>query len=224
MSFDLLLLKRDFIIREDNGYVGIGMFNRPEARLHIDHNANEFDGDVPGLLVGSPRSSNSYMTIHKPKFDNNDGIAKFAKNGTSTVYINGPSAFCQLSVNGSIWANNFYTFPVIVIGLQKLKSAGSLLNKLKVQSNLKVYNSTEEGTGINIESLRLLTPSLAGQTESIKDDGTIVTEDVVNYTGLIPILVEGHQEQSKELEIANSETLVLKEQIAKLEALVMSKL
>ena len=154
LSFDLSILRRDFIIREDNGYVGIGMYNRPEARLHIDHIANEFDGDVQGLLVGSPRSSNSYMTIHKPKFDYNDGIAQFAENGATTVYINGPSASCQLSVNGRICANNFYTFPVIVI----------------------------------------------------------------------PILVEGHQEQSKELEMAKSEIILLKEQVAKLEALVSSEL
>ena len=223
LSFDLSILRRDFIIREDNGYVGIGMFNRPEARLHVDH-ISQFDGDVPAFLVGSPRFSNSYMTVHKPKFDQNDGIAQFAENGSSTVYINGPSAFCQIGVNGRICANSYYSYPVIVIGLQKLKSAGSVLDKIKVATNLKSHDSVGGGIGIDIESLRSLAPSLIGQTESIQDDDSMSTEVVINYTGLIPILIAGHQEQTREFESAKREIEFLKEKMEKLELLLESKL
>lgn len=224
LSFDLLVLRRDFTIREDNGYVGIGMYDRPDARFHVDHLSTEENAPTPALQVGLARPTKSYMTIHKPKFDTNTGIAQFADNGYSTVYINGPSSSHQVQVNGQICANSYYTFPIIVIGFGKLKSAGSILDKLKVQSNLKARNSTEEGVGINLESLRSLAPSLVANTESIQDDGTIVTEDVVNYTGLIPILVKGHQEQTKELNDAKTEIALLKETITKLESLVMSKL
>ena len=223
LSFDFIVTRRDFTIREDYGYVGIGTYDRPEARLHVEH-LSQFDGDVPGLLVGSSRPSNSYMTIHKPKFDQNVGIAQFADNGYSTVYINGRNEFCQLAVNGRICANEYYTYPVVVILLGKQKSAGTLLDKLKVASNLKSINSNEEGVGIDIKSLRSLVPSLVAQTEEMQDDGTTRTEEVVNYTGLIPILVAGHQEQTKDLETAQSEIQLLKEQINKLEALIQSKL
>ena len=214
LYYDLVLRRRDFVIREDNGYVGIGTFSRPTANLEIKHFstlANE-----PALIIGNTCEDCAYTNVNKPKLDATTGIAQWTDYNTWAARINDNGSFYRFSVNGHVYSSTggFYG-PIIILSKKKSNNK----NILKKLSSLELVSGKNKSLK-NVYALEAMTlqksfPELVQTVE--KDPSKLIA---ANYVGLVPILVGAHQEISKELTEAKLEIKKLNERLSKLEALL----
>jgi len=214
LDFDALLIRKDITVRNDNGFMGIGVYNRPLARLDIDHLSQSIN--EPALNIGANCSTCAYTNIHKYKFDDTDGISEWSHNGTWATRINDNGDFHRLEVNGNVYSSTGNYFgPFIILGRQN-KSDELFSDRL---GNLKVVNSNAKSTnmqyGLDAISMQKAFPSLVQKEDKVQ--GVV---GGVNYVGLIPVMVAAHQETVEELAAAKNEIADLKERLERLEALI----
>lgn len=219
---DAVFFRRDFTIREDNGFVGIGTIGRPLSRLHVDHLSNiPNEPSTPALLVGPSMNIPAYANFHKPKFDTNRGIAIFAENSNATVGIYGSADYCQLAVWGRACAQSWFTLPIIVaFEMDKYINVSSILDDIKVDPGIKIEMEGFQGLGLDLESLKNISPTLVKEIPSLDPEKEGAVDLVMDYNAFIPMLVAAHQDKSAELTTAKEEIELLKARLDQLEKLL----
>jgi hypothetical protein len=193
-----------------NGNVGIGKMN-PSNKLHIVNGAS---GGTPFAPVFTPLvvegNTHTYINLLSP--DANETAILFGKasDAVSGVIMynnvdnlngfqfrtNGNVTRMQLSNNGNLWLQGTLTQNSDI----RLKEDIHLLqNSLQNLTQLNGYNyywknknaDTSLQTGVMAQELQKLFPELVKEN----NEGTLS----VNYSGLIPVLIEGIKEQQKQI-------------------------
>jgi hypothetical protein len=178
----------------NNGRIGIRNPN-PQADIDIMQNgaqSNSFTG-----IKLSVNTTSDYWNIF------NLGVLEFAFNGAVKSYIAGDGTYVQIS--DKAYKRNISNI-----------SNNTMLAKINALSPVK-YNMKDEKEnavkhfGFISQDVEQVFPELISENQGIK---------MMNYTGLIPILTKGMQEQQQEIDAIVAEKKLLEERIHKLESIV----
>lgn len=209
----------------------------PGAKFHVALNQNTRPGIYSEITISNSNWSGG--EFYNPNTTNGAGVTGtgfYGVNGSTTNYFDGWAGYFDgdLGVIGNGYAaGQFYSLSDrrVKTNFQKIENGLELILKLnpqKYEKNIHINNEIERigklnGTnnsttpflefGLIAQEVEILLPELVSSKKlNIKGSGLTDLKSV-NYTGLIPILIEAIQEQqhliqSQEERIANLENLV----------------
>jgi trimeric autotransporter adhesin len=227
----------------NNNRLGIGT-NSPSHPLHVDQGSNEYGfmlsssasnryGSQIGFLSNGGANNGLFQldgdgnmvfrTIQGGMYFDNFGYGsiKFRIRTDSNRHTQ-DSAYMDfanngnLTISGSAAATSYLTSSDIRLkqNIKPIKDAVAIINQLKPISYEKKQNIGSNNYSINengfiAQELQKVLPNLVHASDSPEKILSI------NYTGIIPILAKGIQEQQSEIEILKAEIKKLKEFIYK---------
>jgi Chaperone of endosialidase len=208
-----------------NGKVGIGTAN-PGAKFHVASGSSGYAGGYfPGMILEgngaayfnflAPNNSESGILFGKASDIVSGGIIYNNSGNPNSLQLrtNGNITRMIIYNNGNAWLQG----ALIQASDARLKKDITLLrNPLQkiIQLNGYTYhwkNETADNnlqTGVLAQEVQKLFPELVTENK----DGLLA----VNYSGLIPVLIESIKEQQKQIDKLNKIQLQMQEQLAKL--------
>ena len=225
-GFDVVYITNLMYFDGDDGEVGIGVLD-PEAVLHVQN------GDKPQTLIGNAGGDLAYFTVNQPSSASSatGGIARFRDDGSTKFRINESSSTYQVQVFGEGQISGMWnpSDRSLKKEIAPLSNALSKITQLQPKGyhykhkdeSLKYLGLPEEFQfGLIAQELKEVFPNLVRTSTQYGENGEdLGTLDMVNYTGLIPVLLAGMQEQQQIIETQAEEVEQLKSDLEKIEHL-----
>lgn len=226
-GFDVVFVNNLLNIDGDDGRIGVGKFD-PEAVFHIEK------GDVPQLMVGDAGGNLAYFTVNQPTEAGSatDGIARFRDDGSTKFRINESAhtyqvqLFGDAQISGGVWSASDRN---LKNDIEPLTSTLSKIARLQPRSYYYKHQDAptkhldlpeEFQFGLVAQELQEVFPNLVKTSIEYGEAGEELGEySMVNYTGLIPVLLAGVQEQQQIIEEQATEMAQLKSDLEKIEHL-----
>jgi hypothetical protein len=210
---DRLLIKTKNVIFKPSstaykGYVGIGTNYVPNSPLEI-YSPTDAAIDLPGLRLTSPqgfnipsKSWNLYSYYGGPVVP----YLFFAFEGANRGYIDGNTGSYFNISDKNLKKNITYLQHDALLGkIMQLAPASYFMNSDSLNSKLL--------TGFISQDVEKIFPELVSETRGVK---------MMNYSGLIPILTKGIQEQQQQITNLEKENETIKKELAELRKMILS--